>query len=114
MDLQPAAVLDSFRESSSHTDHFLKTHGCPGYLSGVSQKQTRLCLVLISAAFKQLGCDLEVLMLAMSCSPCRSWLRTSDFATTYIQDAEETRIFDRDDTVITRTAYSSLTTSAPK
>ncbi|KAK8061626.1 Polyketide synthase [Apiospora phragmitis] len=32
--------------------------GLSGYLSGVSQKQTRLCLVLISATFKQLGCDL--------------------------------------------------------
>jgi nucleoside-diphosphate-sugar epimerase/SAM-dependent methyltransferase/acyl carrier protein len=104
VELPPAAVLDSFRESSRLTDHFLKTRGCAGYLSGVSQKQTRLCLVLISAAFKQLGCDLKAAKAGDVLQPVPFVAKHQRFRDYLYTMLEETRIIDSDDGVITRTA----------
>ncbi|KAJ4354710.1 uncharacterized protein N0V89_006447, partial [Didymosphaeria variabile] len=104
LELPPAVVLDSFRESSLLTDHFLKTRGCAGYLSGVSQKQTRLCLVLISAAFKQLGCDLKAAQAGDVLQPVPFVAKHQRFRDYLYKMLEETRIIDSDDGVITRTA----------
>ncbi|QUC19081.1 uncharacterized protein UV8b_03322 [Ustilaginoidea virens] len=102
-DLPPTVVLDAFRESKSHTDFFLESHGCAGYLSGVSQKQTRLCLVLTSAAFKKLGCDLEAAQpgQVLQAVPCVE--RHRRFHQYLYKMLEETRIVNIDDGVITRT-----------
>nr|WGG62596.1 SorA [Stagonospora sp.] len=102
--LPPAVVLDSFRESSLLTDHLLKTRGCAGYLSGVSQKQTRLCLVLISTAFKQLGCDLKAAQPGDVLQPVPFVAKHQRFCDYLYRMLEETRIIDRDDGVITRTS----------
>jgi acyl carrier protein len=104
VELPPAAVLDSFRESNLLTDHFLKTRGCAGYLSGVSQKQTRLCLVLISAAFKQLGCDLKAAQAGDVLQPVPFVTEHQRFRDYLYTMLEETRIIDSGGGVITRTA----------
>jgi malonyl CoA-acyl carrier protein transacylase/nucleoside-diphosphate-sugar epimerase len=104
MELPPAAVLESFRESSLLTDNFLKTRGCAGYLSGVSQKQTRLCLVLISMAFKELGCDLKAAQAGDVLQPVPFVAKHQRFRDYLYTMLEETRIIDSDDGVISRTA----------
>ncbi|KAH0494010.1 hypothetical protein TgHK011_000646 [Trichoderma gracile] len=111
-DLPTSAVLEAFGESSSKTDQFLKTHGCAGYLDGVSQKQTRLCLVLTSAAFKQLGCDLEAAKPGEVLQPVPFVERHRRFHQYLYSMLEETRIINIDGDVITRTAIPLPSQSA--
>ncbi|KAK2608938.1 hypothetical protein QQS21_002514 [Conoideocrella luteorostrata] len=112
VDLPPSVVLEAFRESKARTDYFLKSHGCSGYLNGVSQKQTRLCLVLTSAAFKQLGCDLESAEAGHVLQPVPFVARHQRFHEYLYKMLEETRIIDIDDGVITRTAIPLPSQSA--
>ncbi|KAK1250816.1 hypothetical protein MKX07_005371 [Trichoderma sp. CBMAI-0711] len=111
-DLPIAAVLEAFGESSAKTDQFLKTYGCAGYLDGVSQKQTRLCLVLTSAAFKQLGCDLEAAKPGEVLQPVPFVERHRRFHQYLYSMLEETRIINIDGDVITRTAIPLPSQSA--
>lgn len=104
VDFPSSAILEAFSESSARTDHFLKTRGCAGYLDGVSQKQTRLCLVLTSAAFKQLGCDLEAAKPGEVLQPVPFVERHKRFHQYLYKMLEETRIINIDGEVITRTA----------
>ncbi|KAL6891182.1 polyketide synthase [Trichoderma longibrachiatum] len=111
-DLPASAVLEAFGESSAKTDHFLKTYGCAGYLDGVSQKQTRLCLVLTSAAFKQLGCDLETAKPGEVLQPVPFVERHRRFHQYLYSMLEETRIINIDGDAITRTAIPMPSQSA--
>lgn len=111
-DLPPFAVLKAFRESKALTDYFLKSRGCAGYLNGVSQKQTRLCLVLTSAAFKQLGCDLEAAKAGEVLQPVPFVARHQRFHEYLYKMLEETRIINVDGDVITRTAIPLPSQSA--
>ncbi|KAK8075465.1 Type I Polyketide synthases (Type I PKS) [Apiospora hydei] len=104
VEMPPAAVLDAFRESKARTDYFLKSRGCAGYLSGVSQKQTRLCLVLITAAFKRLGCDLEAAQPGDVLQPVPVVEKHQRFHDYLYKMLEETRIINCDGGIITRTA----------
>ncbi|KAL6867821.1 polyketide synthase [Trichoderma novae-zelandiae] len=111
-DLSTPAVLEAFSESSAETDRFLKAHGCAGYLDGVSQKQTRLCLVLTSAAFKQLGCDLEAAKPGEVLQPVPFVERHRRFHQYLYGMLEETRIINIDGDVMTRTAIPLPSQSA--
>lgn len=111
-DLPPSAILEAFRESKAHTDYFLKSRGCAGYLDGVSQKQTRLCLVLTSEAFKQLGCDLEAAKSGEVLQPVPFVARHQRFHEYLYKMLEETRIINVDCDVITRTAIPLPSQSA--
>ena len=104
IDLPSSTVLEAFLESKKRTDHFLKLHGCAGYLTGVSQKQTRLCLVLTSQAFKQLGCDLYVAKAGEVLQPIPYVARHHRFHEYLYKMLEDTRIINVDGKVITRTA----------
>ena len=103
-DLPPSAILEAFGESRALTDYFLKSRGCAGYLDGVSQKQTRLCLMLTSEAFKQLGSDLEAAKPGEVLQPVPFVARHQRFHEYLYKMLEETRIINVDDHIITRTA----------
>ena len=103
-DLPPSAILEAFGESKALTDYFLKSHGCAGYLNGVSQRQTRLCLMLTSEAFKQLGSDLEAAKPGEVLQPVPFVARHQRFHQYLYKMLEEARIINVDGDVITRTA----------
>ena len=104
VDLPSSTVLEAFGESKARTDHFLKTYGCAGYLDSVYQKQTRLCLVLTSQAFKQLGCDLEAAKPGEVLQAVPYVARHHRFHEYLYKMLEETRIINVDGEIITRTA----------
>ena len=103
-ELPSSAILDAFHETKARTDYFLKSHGCAGYLDGVSQKQSRLCLMLTSEAFKRLGCDLEAAKPGEVMQPVPFVARHKRFHEYLYKMLEEMRIINIDDDVITRTA----------
>ena len=103
-ELPSSAILDAFHETRARTDYFLKSHGCAGYLDGVSQKQSRLCLMLTSEAFKKLGCDLEAAKPGEVMQPVAFVARHKRFHEYLYKMLEEMRIINIDDDVITRTA----------
>uniref|UniRef100_A0A0B7KIC6 Uncharacterized protein n=1 Tax=Bionectria ochroleuca TaxID=29856 RepID=A0A0B7KIC6_BIOOC len=110
--LPTSVILEAFKESKSHTDQFLKAYGCAGYLDGVSQKQTRLCLVLTSEAFKKLGCDLEAAKPGEVLQPVPFISKHKRFHEYLYGMLEETRIIDIDGDIITRTAIPLPSQSA--
>ncbi|EAQ83182.1 hypothetical protein CHGG_09586 [Chaetomium globosum CBS 148.51] len=91
----PASItIEAFRESKDHTDSFLKSQGCAGYLDGVYQKQVRLCLVLTTQAFKELGCDLEAAQPGDVLQPVPFVAHHRRFHEYLYKMLEETRIID--------------------
>lgn len=110
--LPSSTILNTFRETKKNTDDFLKTWKCAGYLNGVSQKQTRLCLVLTSNAFKHLGCDLETAKPGEVLEPVPFVPRHRRFHEYLYNMLEEARIVDIDDGIITRTAIPLPTQTA--
>jgi nucleoside-diphosphate-sugar epimerase/SAM-dependent methyltransferase/acyl carrier protein len=102
--LPPSSILDVFRESTACTDDLLKSHGCAHYLDGVSLKQTRLCLKLISRAFKQLGCDIETAHPGEILQPISSISKHRRFHDHLYKILEDTRVIDINGGIITRTA----------
>ncbi|KAJ5787111.1 hypothetical protein N7457_002101 [Penicillium paradoxum] len=112
LQLSSSTILKAFRETKVNTDDFLKRWKCAGYLNGVSQKQTRLCLVLTSNAFKQLGCDLETAKPGEVLQPVPFVSRHHRFHDYLYKMLEEARIIDIDDGTITRTAIPLPTQTA--
>ncbi|PVI04852.1 hypothetical protein DM02DRAFT_651290 [Periconia macrospinosa] len=100
----PSAILEVFRQSTACTDDFLKRSGCAHYLEGVSQKQTRLCLKLISRAFKQLGCDLETAKPGETLQRIPLAAKHRRFQEHLYKILEDTRIMDTKNDILTRTA----------
>ncbi|OQE32953.1 hypothetical protein PENFLA_c001G01385 [Penicillium flavigenum] len=112
VDLPVFAVLEAFRAANEQTDVYLKKWKCAGYLDGASQKQTRLCLVLTSDAFKQLGCDLVAAKPGEVLQPVPFVPRHHRFHEYLYKMLEETRIIDVDGGIITRTALPLPTQSS--
>lgn len=112
LQLPSSTILEAFRETKEKTDNYLKDWKCAGYLSGVSQKQTRLCLVLTSKAFKQLGCDLEAAKPGDVLHPVPFVSRHHRFHGYLYKMLEEARIIDKNEGIITRTAIPLPTQTA--
>ena len=57
--LDPATILDAFRESKQATDHFIAEYKLAGYVDHCLPKSTELCVAYIVEAFEKLGCSLR-------------------------------------------------------
>ncbi|KAL3432035.1 putative polyketide synthase [Aspergillus tetrazonus] len=110
--LPSSAILEAFREANAETDSLLRKWGCAGYLNGVSQKQTKLCLALTARAFKQLGCDLEAAHPGQVLQPVPYVEQHHRFHEYLYKMLEETRIINVDGGTITRTSISLPAQSA--
>ncbi|KAE8373904.1 hypothetical protein BDV26DRAFT_300722 [Aspergillus bertholletiae] len=110
--LPSSAILDAFRAANKETDALLRHWGCAGYLNGVSQKQTKLCLALTAKAFKQLGCDLEGAKPGQVLQPVPYVDQHHRFHEYLYKMLEETRIINLDEGTITRTSISLPAQSA--
>ncbi|KAL4815105.1 hypothetical protein BDW67DRAFT_191767 [Aspergillus spinulosporus] len=110
--LPSSAILEAFRAANKETDSLLRTWGCAGYLNGVSQKQTKLCLALTSRAFKQLGCDLEAAQPGQVLQPVHYVEQHHRFHEYLYKMLEETRIINVNGSTITRTSISLPAQSA--
>lgn len=102
--LPPVCILEAFRESTTCTDDLLKGYGCAHYLDGVSLKQTRLCLKLISTAFQQLGCDIENAQPGDVLQPVPYIAKHRRFRDCLYKMLEDARIINIYDDIVTRTA----------
>ncbi|KAK9327489.1 hypothetical protein V1520DRAFT_374617 [Lipomyces starkeyi] len=110
--LPSSAILEAFRAANEETDALLRNWRCAGYLNGVSQKQTKLCLALTAKAFKQLGCDLEAAKPGQVLQPVPYVDQHHRFHEYLYKMLEETRIINVDGGTITRTSISLPAQSA--
>ncbi|KDN68948.1 putative beta-ketoacyl synthase domain-containing protein [Colletotrichum sublineola] len=110
--ISPTSILESFHKSTTCTDDLLRSYGCAHYLDGVSLIQTRLCLKLISRAFKKLGSDIETAQPGEILQPVPCDSKHRRFHEYLYKVLEDTRIININGNVITRTGIPLPSQSA--